>query len=629
MTFNFYAPRLTLAIILALTLAFNFSACRSSNADSLNETSSTRDATLPSLASPDTEQQRQAAGQEILSPEVRAALDELPKAKGRLRAGFSIDAPLSVTHAAQTLALNINAILADQRRTQHAGRWGVCVRSAKDGRVLFRHNAGELFAPASNMKVYTTAAALELLGAEYRWRTSVYASNDIDANGTLNGDLILYGRGAPDLSSTQQLNQQSANNSLNALAQMLHTKGLRAVRGRVIADASYFGGETHPQGWLWDDMHWYYGAEASAMTINDNSLLLTVGSVDKQPGEAPDVRTIPANFQVQLQNDAVVVARGRRPTIGVTRGGDDGTLRVYGELPAGTQSFGVRVSANNPALAAAVFFREALARNNINAEAAQTVARDSRSRREGVSSTADTSKINEASATMAQDSAIDASLASRELAFTSSRTLGEIVRTTNKESDNLKAELLLRTLGRTRGTPSSAARAPQTGVRGVDDTNLGALLLRGWLQQIGVQNVEAFSLHDGSGLSPLDLVTPEATVQLLAYMTQTASAQIFFDSLPRAGYDGTLRGRLGDTGGRVHAKTGALAQTNALSGYAFSADDEPLIFSIFCNEASGATRVSPTIDRIVRLLTEYSETNVRPMTNTNGISRENSKSNEN
>ena len=118
-------------------------------------------------------------------------------------------------------------------------RWGVAVMSLRDGNIIYERNGAKLFTPASNMKIYTTAVALDLLGADYHWRTSVYSSAEPDASGTIRGDLVLYGRGAPDLVST---NRKENANSLEELAQALFERGVRRVEGKVIGDDSYFRG---------------------------------------------------------------------------------------------------------------------------------------------------------------------------------------------------------------------------------------------------------------------------------------------------------------------------------------------------------------------------------------------------
>ena len=124
------------------------------------------------------------------------------------------------------------------------------------------------------MKIYTTGVALDLLGADYRWRTSAYAKAQPDATGTISGDLILYGRGAPDL--VAQARKDSNDGSLARLADDLYQRGIRQVRGNVIGDESYFRGETLGDGWPWTDLQWYFGAEASALSVNDNEIELSI-----------------------------------------------------------------------------------------------------------------------------------------------------------------------------------------------------------------------------------------------------------------------------------------------------------------------------------------------------------------
>ena len=129
----------------------------------------------------------------------------------------------------------INALIDESEST--GGRWGVCVISMADGSVIFERNGNKLFTPASNMKIYTTGVALDLLGANYRWRTSVYAEAQPDAGGTVAGDLILYGRGAPDLIAR---GKDEDRGSLAKLADDLYARGVRSVKGNVVGDEVTF-----------------------------------------------------------------------------------------------------------------------------------------------------------------------------------------------------------------------------------------------------------------------------------------------------------------------------------------------------------------------------------------------------
>src|SRR5437763_6717443 len=180
-----------------------------------------------------------------------------------------------------------------------AARWGVLVVSLRDGRTVHERSAERLFLPASSMKSYTTAAALDLLGADYRWRTSVYASAPPDAKGTIGGDLTLYGRGAPDLAA--HVTKHTPTDHLKQLADDLYGRGVRRVRGRVVVDESYFRGDVLGDGWLWTDVQWYFGAEPSALSIDNNEVTVGVAPGAKV-GNQSVVHLVPETDYVHVTN---------------------------------------------------------------------------------------------------------------------------------------------------------------------------------------------------------------------------------------------------------------------------------------------------------------------------------------
>jgi D-alanyl-D-alanine carboxypeptidase/D-alanyl-D-alanine-endopeptidase (penicillin-binding protein 4) len=199
-----------------------------------------------------------------------------------------------------------------------------------------------------------------------------------------------------------------------------------------------------------------------------------------------------------------------------------------------------------------------------------------------------------------------------ELAFVTSRPLSNIARVTNKASNNLYAELILRTLGRERRAMLSAEE-PSGRERGDDEA--GASLMQMWLVRNGVNSPD-LAIHDGSGLSRLNLVTPQATTALLVSLSKSSSNHVFKESLPVAGKDGTLAGRLRSVAGRAFAKTGSLTYDNSLSGFVTSSKGETLAFSIFCNDYTGRGSSLRLIDQIVLALASYpaipTQTNQKP-----------------
>jgi D-alanyl-D-alanine carboxypeptidase/D-alanyl-D-alanine-endopeptidase (penicillin-binding protein 4) len=445
-------------------------------------------------------------------------------------------------------------------------RWGVFVMSLNDGRVLYARNGDKLFTPASNMKIYTTAVALDLLGETYRWRTSAYSQKQID-NGVIEGDLILYGRGAPDLTSKA---------GLASLADQLYQRGLRHVRGNVVGDESYFRGDVYGGGWQWNDLQWYFGAEPSALSIDENSVEVTIGPSNKAGNSATVVITPNDNY-LHLTNTTTTGERDAPTTIGINRELSSNELRVWGEFPADGRSFSAFLSIHNPALRAATLFKQALTSRGIRIDG-EARNRDVRA--------PESEKFDPQKAF--------------ELGYVESKTLAEIARKTNKESNNLYAELIFRTLGKERGATAPDPNPHKNQTRGDDEA--ATAVVKSWLSAHGIA-ANVLAIHDGSGLSRLDLVTPEGTAKLLAAITKSEAANAFRESLPIAGRDGTLRGRLTPEAGRVFAKTGSLTYDHSLSGYATTQDGRVLVFSIICNDVTGPRQPVRTIDAIVKLLT--------------------------
>src|ERR1051325_1147780 len=244
------------------------------------------------------------------------------------------------------LAREIDRILAENDLTP--ARFGVFVMSLKDGRVLYAHDSDQLFTPASNMKVYTTAVALDLLGPDYRWRTSVYANKPPEENGVLNGDVTLYGRGGPDLASKPKGEAPS----LSKLADDLYQAGVREIRGHVIGDNSYFRGELFGIGWQWNDIQWYFGAEPSALSIDENSVEVTIAPGTKQ-GSSANIVINPNSNPLQLKNEPKPAEPGVTTSIGIMRQLSGNDLRVWGEFPVNGHAFSAFLSVHDPTLWAA------------------------------------------------------------------------------------------------------------------------------------------------------------------------------------------------------------------------------------------------------------------------------------
>ncbi|HEX8197065.1 MAG TPA: D-alanyl-D-alanine carboxypeptidase/D-alanyl-D-alanine-endopeptidase [Pyrinomonadaceae bacterium] len=443
-------------------------------------------------------------------------------------------------------------------------RWGVFVTSLKDGRVLVARDAQKTFTPASTMKVVTTAVALDRLGADFRWRTSVMAEREIDASGNLNSDLILYGRGAPDFDEPD----------VQSLINQLKEKGLRRVAGNIVGDASGFQAANLGAGWVWEEAQWYYGAEPSALSYSDNTVLVEVLPSDKLDAPA-EVKTTPEADFIKVSNKAMTRANASAQTFGVHRDLDANNFQVWGEVPRG-KSMGVRTTMHEPEIWAANDLKKALQKAGITVEGT-------------VKSVNWRTKEPDAAANL------------RELAAVESEPLAEIVKRTNKRSINLNAELMLRTIGR-RARENEEKENSRKIVLGDDE--LGAMTIKNWLSGKGVELGDTV-IHDGSGLSRLNFITPETMGRLLVFALQSPARNAFIDSLPIAGTDGTLGGRLPRFKGRIVAKTGSITYVNALAGYAQASNDEQFSFVIFCNNETRPSEPTGIIDRIAGAIAEY------------------------
>jgi D-alanyl-D-alanine carboxypeptidase/D-alanyl-D-alanine-endopeptidase (penicillin-binding protein 4) len=433
--------------------------------------------------------------------------------------------------------------------------------------VLFEENAHKLLRPASNMKLYTVTTALDRLSPDFRFTTSVYAAASPDATGIVQGDLTVYGRGDPSIGA--RFNNGDYFKGINDLAAKIAAAGVKRVAGDLVGDETYFTGPQYGSGWEWEDLQWYYGAEVSALTINDNALDLFV-----RPGPlvgAPAlVTTGPPDPLLTILNRVTTGLKGAKRELTVQRGLGENTLEVSGSIPLADQGYTGGVGISHPALLFVYLLRSALAQHGVTVTG--------RSRTAGAVNqalfTADatfTSAGTRASNPPGLSSLI-------EIASMQSPPLSKVAQQTLKPSQNLYTELILRTLGKAVAPPPAPSNQLPT------SESAGLEVVKAFLKEAGL-NPEALVLSDGSGLSRNDMVTAEATVQLLTYMSKHKYASALREALPIAGVDGTLRNRFKGTAAEnnLRAKTGSLSSAASLSGYVTTAAGGRLVFSIMVN----------------------------------------------
>lgn len=427
---------------------------------------------------------------------------------------------------------------------------------ADTGKVLAAHEAENFFTPASNTKLYTTAAALVRLGATYQFKTTVTTPGTIDADGAMSGDLVFVGGGDPNLSGrllpySVAPRDEDPLAAVKRLADQIQARGIKQIHGDVIGDDRRYPFDPYPDGWTLDDSIWYYGAPVSALAVNDNSVEVTIQPT--APGDPADVRLNPELGYFIVMNRAVTDLSSDS-NIDISRLPGSNELVVTGRIGQTAPKVKQFVAAAEPALFAAGALKWELEQRGI------AVLGHARVLHRDLSSVPD--PLAEARVVGLPGTTMVASL--------DSAPLYQVVQVVNKVSQNLHAEMLLREVGvATRGVGTLAA--------GLDER-------KKFLAEAGVEN-NGYDFADGSGLARQDLTTPDATVQLLRYMWQRPERDLWLASLPVGGVDGSLRRRFKTLPGaeRIHAKTGSLSHVASLSGYLQNKSGRWIIFSMMVN----------------------------------------------
>jgi D-alanyl-D-alanine carboxypeptidase/D-alanyl-D-alanine-endopeptidase (penicillin-binding protein 4) len=484
-------------------------------------------------------------------------------------AGAALAVPARANASVERFRARMRWILS--RPEARLADWGILVADEDTGQRLYELNANHYFTPASNAKLFTASLALAELGPDYRWRTTLETSGHIDSNGTLDGNLVLVGRGDPNLSNREFPYGESVQvdgppeKVIADLADQLVARGVKHITGGVVADDSYFTYERYPPGWNIDDMTADYGAPISAIVIDDNDL-----EIDVVPGagigDRATIQAVPWAAFYHLINHVTTVRRGLDPQLSLSREPDSFDITVTGQVPEGSPTQQSWIAIEQPARYAASLLKHLLVERGVTVDGGTW---------------ADHLLPNQTPPPPPE----------RELlAEHESPTLAEALRYLMKVSQNLHAECLLRTVAHER-----------TGVGSLEN---GLDVEREFLARLGIDKDIMF--FDGSGLSRYDLVTPRAVVTLLRYDARQSWGQVLRDALPVAGIDGTLQNRMTHTlaAGRVFAKTGTLAHDNSLSGYATTLRGGHIVFSILANNTPPHAKFDPYIDQIVEAMIE-------------------------
>lgn len=427
-------------------------------------------------------------------------------------------------------------------------RWGIVVKSLNGSNQLYNRDGDRLFIPASNVKLITTAVALRQLGAATRLRTSVY---QLPSTGD-SPHLLIVGRGDPSLTRT----------GLESIAQQLKQRGERQI-GQISFDDGYFRGEQINSRWEWGDLVTDYAPPINSLMLNQNALALNV---------SPQQVGIPLKYTWadpslngwQVDNQSLTVATNQNSSINAIATFGKPVLRLTGQLAQNAPATRIDLPLINPAESFVSAFRQSLIKEEITVSSTRLVLGQS-------------------------------ILNLPEIAAINSPPIGDLVKEANQASNNVYAEVLLKSIGRTH---------PQHDTSSEDTSDLGIALVKQRLTELGV-SPQSYRISDGSGLARHNLVAPTALTQLLSAMATMPEGKIFRDSLPVAGVSGTLKHRLKGTlaQGIVQAKTGSMSGVIGLSGYINPPQYSPLVFSIMLNQHDTSTaKMAKVIDEVVVVL---------------------------
>jgi D-alanyl-D-alanine carboxypeptidase/D-alanyl-D-alanine-endopeptidase (penicillin-binding protein 4) len=462
----------------------------------------------------------------------------------------AIDAAPVESAATKRFAQRADALLAKEPASK--GEWGLLIEDAETGETLYGLNAAKYFVPASNMKLFTTALALDKLGKDFRFRTTLESYGVVTAEGELTADLVLVGRGDPNLSNRKfpfNLKEEFdglPERALAELADKLVARGVKTVSGDVIGDDSYFARERYPNGWEIDDMVWEYGAAISALIVNDNTVVVTL--TPGQPGEPAQMAMVPRTVDFVVDNRVTTTAVSVKADLTLTREPGAHLVVVSGTLPEKSTPRKLVMAIEEPAVHAASLLKALLEERGVKVDGGVRARHEAAGPIAGMEPTV--------------------------LAEHLSVSLGDSVKLVNKISQNLHTESLLRAAKRQDGPWSSP-----------EDLEKFAAA---FYVKVGIAPDDVMQT-DGSGLSRHDLVTPRALVTMLRWSQTQPWFEDYYASLPVAGVDGTLEDRMKNTpaAGRVHAKTGSVEHVRTMSGFADTAGGRRLVFSFLSNNQAG------------------------------------------
>ena len=436
---------------------------------------------------------------------------------------------------------------------------GISIVSIRKNKSVFMYREDDMFRVASNMKLVTTSAALDFLGPDFKYKTKIKSRGLIKPSGVLKGDLVIVGSGDPNISG------RFFNGNITAIPQnwafTIKDRGIHTITGDIVADDRVFDRIYTNPNWPVDQFSEWYCAQTSGLSFNDNCADITL-LPDKINGTIVKLLIEPYTSYFAIFNKCVYTINKKEHGYSIQR--EPGTNRIFinGKFWVNRKPEKNWVNINNPSLYFATVFKETLEGSGVNILGNVRLIDESDS-------------VDDNFETIAE----------------STSTMEQTVIVTNKNSQNFYAEQILKTLG--------------YHIKGHGSSDTGIEVLHDFLNKLGF-NPDEFIIEDGCGLSKGNKLSPRILTTLLAYMYRHPCGKVLYDSLPSSAVDGGLQNRMTSPQyeNRIHAKTGFIAKTSALSGYIDMPDGDTLAFSILINDFNNLKDVLKIQDDICKTIVD-------------------------
>lgn len=433
-------------------------------------------------------------------------------------------------------------------KTFKNAQWSITAKYVDTGDEIVSYNPQWSLAPASGLKIVTTAAALSLLGENYKYETVLYHSGSIDGNGELNGNLYIIGGGDPTLGSDRVDDAIPLETVIEAWVSAIELYGVNRIDGKIIADDLRYDRFPIPPNWNWIDIGNYYGAQSSALTIHDNLYYLYFAPGKKVGDAAKVLRMDPEVPGLTFKNYMTTGAKGSGDNGYIYNAPNQYNAVLQGTVPMGYVEFDIKGSIPNPPLFAAQYLKQNLEERGIVVTGGTEVTEDTVAYKED-----------------------------NLIVLHESESVSKVVDVVNGESFNMYAEMLVKEIGYVKKGEGSHAE----GIEAVMD----------FIESLNV-STEGVELYDGSGLSRSNKVTTEMMTNLLIAMTKTNVFDSYYESLP-----------VYENENNAHVKSGYIGNVRSHSGYVEDANGRLIAFSMIANNYTGSSRnVTSAHKKLMKLL---------------------------